>query len=161
MKFKLNGELKIWVDGLELEGDDIDDAIHTFLSCPGKVVDTMANSSEMSIEGLDMSSDTTVELYEKEVDVVVSDIEWLRLDELSADEQAIVAILPGSFELKGVTIDNWQKDHWGNYHYEPIDDEAMNSCIVDALIEYIWHKFGIYLATDNIGDYDMEITNEE
>lgn len=162
MKFRLNGELKLWVEGLEIEGNDIDDAIRKFLSNPQDVEEYLRNSEELYIDGVDYSEDTTVELYEKEIDVVVSNIEWRGLEDSPLDSQKKIEELPDSFVLENLTIDNYGKSYGKTYYqYSPINEESEDACIKEALSELIWNKYCILIGAENIKGFDKEITNEQ
>lgn len=162
MKFRLNGELKLWVEGLEIEGNDIDDAIRKFLSNPQNIEECLRNSDDLYVDGVDYSDDTTIELYEKEIDVVVSDIEWQRLEDLPLDSQKKVKELPDSFTLGNLTIDNYGKSYGRTYcQYNPINEESEDECIKEALSELIWDKYCVSIGPENIKSFDKEITNEQ
>jgi hypothetical protein len=162
MKFRLNGELKLWVEGLEIEGDDIDDAIRKFISNPQDVAEYLENSDDLYVDGIDYSDDTTIELYEKEIDAVISDIEWQGLEDLPLDSQKKIKELPSSFTLENLTIDNYGKPYGRAYYqYNPINEENEDACIKEALSELIWNKYCISIGVENIKSFDKEITNEQ
>lgn len=161
MKFRLNGELKLWVENLELEGNDIDDAIRKFISNPQDVLDIMNDSFDLCVDGVDTSSDSVVELYEKEIDVEVFDIEW-NFDTMSLEEKQIVLNLPKTFKLEDVTVDNYVKTNWnGYYEHLPITEESEDSCIKESLLEHIVSNYDIVLTSSDIKTLRKEITNEQ
>lgn len=161
MKFRLNGQIKMWVEGLEIEGNDIDDALDKFLSDPQELVSLMNDSDDLYIGGLDTIDDPELDTYEKEIDVEVYDIEW-NIDKESPEIKQAVSGLPETFRLEGVSVDNFAKTNWnGYYEHLPITRDSEDKCIKDALIEYIGYNYSIHLVSSNIKSFEKEITNEE
>lgn len=161
MKFRLNGQIKMWVENLEIEGNDIDDALDKFLSDPQELASLMNDSDDLYIGGLDTIDDPELEIYEKEIDVEVYDIEW-NVDKESPEIKQAISALPETFRLEGVSVDNFTKTECGiGYVHLPITRESEDECIKEALIEYIGYHYSIYLVSSNIKSFEKEITNEE
>lgn len=161
MKFRLNGQIKMWVENLEIEGNDIDDALDKFLSDPQELISLMNDSDDLYIGGLDTVTDPVLEIFEKEIDVEVYDIEW-NLDKMSPEEKQAVSNFPETFRLENVTIDNYAKTNWnGYYEHLPITEESENSCIKESLLDYIAFNYNIVLASSDVKSFEKEITNEE
>lgn len=162
MKFRLNGELKLWVEDLELEGNDVDDAIRKLISNPQDIVDALKNSGNLYVDGVDTSSDSIIELYEKEIDVTVSDIKWNLEEYRTEDSIKAILELPKEFTFTDLTVDNYSKDYDDTYYQNhPIDEESEDACIKDALCQHIWNKYAISIDPEEIKSFDKEITNEQ
>lgn len=162
MKFRLNGELKLWVEDLELEGNDVDDAIRKFISNPQDVLDVMKDSFDLYIDGVDTGSDSIVELYEKEIDVIISDIEWNFEKDRSQNSIKSILELPKEFTLTDITIDNYSKGYGGVcYQNHPVDDQSEDDCIKTALCQHIWSKYTISIEPEEIKSFNKQIINEQ
>lgn len=161
MKFRLSGQIKLKVEGLEIEGNDMEDAVRQFLNDPQNAVNIIQSSDDLEITDIDTVGDTVLETYQKEIDVEIYDIEW-EIDNESPEVKRLVLNLPEIFRLEYVTVDNYSKMPWHCYYgYYPITEESENECIKEALLEYIASIYHIYLSKDNIKSFEKEITNEQ
>lgn len=153
MKFKLTSKITLWVEDLEIEGTDICDAIEKLTADGGTLGRAICND-EATVYDIAVADNYSADLYEKEIDVDISLIEWTGVP---ADK---VGQLPTKVSLADVSVDNYQV-HNGHWYQKPVDRASQTICIKEALLQYIANTYCILLDEDNVKGFTYEITNEQ